>query len=152
RGPVTVALNTGPSGGALGGPRTVNAVGGLATFSLTLNRAGSYTLRCSTPGVPGSVVTPAIGVRANRLVVTPPGNAVSAGGSFARTVGAVGLTGNVAPAFSGPVAARLSAGPAGGALTGTLTVNLSGGVAQFPNLRLNKPGASYTLRFEIGGL
>jgi hypothetical protein len=43
---VTIAIASGPSGGALSGTLAVNAVNGVATFSgLKLNKAGTYTLK-----------------------------------------------------------------------------------------------------------
>ncbi|MBX9585033.1 MAG: PKD domain-containing protein, partial [Gemmataceae bacterium] len=68
--PVTLALAANPGGATLGGTRTVNAVGGVATFAnLTLNRvAAGYTLRATSPGLteavsaPFDVLPPAAGV------------------------------------------------------------------------------------------
>jgi hypothetical protein len=51
--PVTIALASNPAGATLGGTTTVDAVGGVASFSnLTLNKAGGqYTLVASSPGL-----------------------------------------------------------------------------------------------------
>ncbi len=56
---VAVALGTNPGGGAtLGGRVRVAAVAGIATFdSLTLTKAGSYTLSLSVPGTPAVPAT-----------------------------------------------------------------------------------------------
>src|SRR5262249_16479822 len=52
RGNVPLALASNPAGGTLGGPLTVAAVGGIATFSsLSLNLAGSYTIQASGGGL-----------------------------------------------------------------------------------------------------
>ncbi len=52
-GPVTLAFGTNPTGATLGGTLTVNAVGGVATFSdLSVNNAGTgYTLTASSSGL-----------------------------------------------------------------------------------------------------
>jgi hypothetical protein len=53
--PVTVALGTNPSGGTLYGTQTVNAVAGVATFgTLRIDKAGSYTLAATSPGLIGA--------------------------------------------------------------------------------------------------
>ena len=64
-GPMTIALKANPGGSVLGGTTTVNALGGVATFSsLTLNNSGTgYTLIVSGGGLVPAV-TSAIGVTA----------------------------------------------------------------------------------------
>jgi hypothetical protein len=50
-GAVTVSLASNSTGGALGGTTTRSAIDGIASFSnLTVDRAGTYTLRASTSG------------------------------------------------------------------------------------------------------
>jgi hypothetical protein len=58
--PVTIALANSPSGAALSGTTTVDASGGVATFSdLTINQpADGYTLAASSPGATGTTSTP----------------------------------------------------------------------------------------------
>lgn len=54
-GEVTISIGTGPAGSSLAGRATVNAVGGVATFSnVTLNKAGAgYRLRANAGGLTG---------------------------------------------------------------------------------------------------
>ena len=49
-------------------------------------------------------------------------------------------------------ALALGAGPAGGRLSGTLTRPAVNGIATFTDLRIDKPGAGYTLRATTPGL
>jgi parallel beta-helix repeat protein len=58
-GPVSIALLANPSGGALNGTTTVNAVNGVATFTnLSIDKAGAgYTLVASAAGLSGSTST-----------------------------------------------------------------------------------------------
>jgi hypothetical protein len=55
--PVTIALGTNPAGATLGGTTTVDAVGGVASFSnLTLDKPGGrYTLVASSPGLTSAI-------------------------------------------------------------------------------------------------
>ncbi|MGA3066468.1 MAG: S53 family peptidase [Tepidisphaeraceae bacterium] len=145
---VTLAVNTGP--GALGGTVTVQASGGIATFSnLILDTAGAYTLSATDSPDTGATstsfdVSPAV---AEKLVfTTEPANA-SAGAALA-TVG-VSIEdqfGNVETSDNSAVALSIDTGPAGGAFTSgsTTTVDASSGVAKFTNLVLDTAGG-YTL-------
>lgn len=65
---VTVALGSNPGGSTLNGTKTVNAVGGIATFStLSLTNAGSgYTLVASATGLTGATSN------AFNITTTPP--------------------------------------------------------------------------------
>jgi hypothetical protein len=58
--PVTIALASNPAGATLGGTTTVDAVGGVASFSdLTLDKPGGrYTLLASSPGPTSATSTP----------------------------------------------------------------------------------------------
>ncbi len=56
---ITIAIGTNPGGGTLAGTTSVNAVGGVATFStLSINNAGNgYTLTASASGLTGATST-----------------------------------------------------------------------------------------------
>ena len=58
--PITLAIGTNPSGGVLSGTVTVNAVGGVATFSnLSIDQVGKgYTLTAASPGLTGATSIP----------------------------------------------------------------------------------------------
>jgi streptogramin lyase len=75
-GPVTVYLASGTLGASIGGPTTIPANGGVASFSgLTLNQPGSYDLVASAPGVQPTSRIPMTAVQAPSppqvLSVTP---------------------------------------------------------------------------------
>src|SRR5207244_3075916 len=126
----------------------VNAVNGLATFSLSLNKSGvGYTLTANSGSLPLITSTPfnVGGVSATQLNVAPPAFAV-AGVPFTVTVTAQDASGNVVPSFNGSVSLALGPNsPAGATLGGTLTAQAVGGVATFTGLTLATPGAGYTL-------
>jgi hypothetical protein len=58
-GGITVGFGSNPTGAALGGTTTVRAVDGIATFgNLTVDRAGTYTLRATANGATGITSAP----------------------------------------------------------------------------------------------
>lgn len=153
-GPVTVAVNSGPAGGRLGGVQTVNAVGGVATFvGLTLDRAGDYTLRVAAPGVSQEVsrVSSAVRVSASRLnfVVSP--TRIRTRRNFTLSVTAADVLGGADPNLTAPATVSLVRGPRGGRVSGTLSRLMSQGVVQFADLQVNKAG-TYVLQVNAGGL
>ena len=84
---VTVAIGANPGGGTLGGTKTVNAVGGIATFpTLSINNPGNgYTLTASATGLAGATSN-----AFNITTSTPPpptGNLLSNGGFEEGTTG-----------------------------------------------------------------
>jgi hypothetical protein len=81
------------------------------------------------------------------VVTTQPPSHVIAGSPFALVVTAENANGTVNTSFHGRV--RLSS--AAGSLGGTLIVNAIAGVADFPQLRLNRPG-SFVLSASAAGL
>ncbi|HXG08193.1 MAG TPA: Ig-like domain repeat protein [Gemmataceae bacterium] len=151
-GQVTLALASGPAGGVLGGTTTVNVVGGVASFTdLTLNRIGQYTFRASTLGGQVSIVSPfPTRVTASQLAITLTGRP-RVRRPFGLRVAAVDITGGIDPEFNGPVTLTLVSGPRRARLTGVLTANMAGGVAEFTGLRVNRPGI-YVVQLTAGDL
>jgi sugar lactone lactonase YvrE/Tol biopolymer transport system component len=154
-GPVSIGLGANPTGATLSGTTPVNAVNGVATFLLTLDKAGSgYTL---TAGAGASLTATSLplavgGVTATQLGVDEPAFAL-AGVPFTVTVTAEDSGGNPVPSFNGPVTLALGpASPAGAALGGTLTAQAVNGVATFAGLTLATPGTGYTLAASAGTL
>jgi subtilase family serine protease len=151
-GSVTVAVATGP--GVLGGgPTTVAAVAGAATFAgLVLDTAGTgYTLQVSNGVVTGTtplIVIPALGEQL--AVITAPPGTVAAGSIFGLTVTAEDAFGNVATTFGGSVTVMLANNPGAGALGGTKTVTAVHGIAVFGNLSINTAGTGYTIQAVSG--
>jgi sugar lactone lactonase YvrE/Tol biopolymer transport system component len=147
-GPVNIRLGANPSGATLGGTTPVNAVNGVATFRLTLDRARSgYTLSADAGGLPAVTSQPfdVGGVTATQLGVTPPAFAV-ARVPFTVTVAAQDAGGNLVPSFNGPVTLGLGPdSPAGAALGGALVAQAVNGLATFTGLTLATPGTGYAL-------
>jgi YVTN family beta-propeller protein len=60
--------------------------------------------------------------------------------------------GNVVSTASDAVTLALGANPGGATLSGTVTVNASGGIASFNDLAIDKGGSGYTLTATVGSL
>jgi len=156
-GTVTVALGENPGGATLGGTLTVNASGGVATFSgLTLNKAASgYTLYVSGGGYAWGftspiTVTPAA---ATQLVITqqlPATVKVNSGFGFQASI--EDQYGNVVTTATNTVSVAFANNPTGATLGGTHTVTASQGLATFSGLTINKTGNGYTLQVTSSGL
>ena len=83
----------------------------------------------------------------NRLAyVQQPGAAV-AGAPFPTpvTVTVQDENGNPVASFTGAISVSLGINPGGATLSGTTTVNASGGTATFSDLSVDKPGVGYAL-------
>ena len=156
-GPVTLSLGANPTGATLGGTLTVNAVGGVATFSdISLSKAAiGYTLIANSGTLTPVTTTPfdiIVGAATQLVVISQP-----TGGSAGATLAPVTLAaedryGNVATSFTGAVTLALGSGPLGAALGGTLSVNAVAGVATFSTLSVSKSGVGYTLTGSSAGL
>lgn len=143
RDPVTISA-TGPAAPTLSGTKTVNAVGGVATFSgLSLDKAALYTLAASSGSLPkatssGFVVYPGAPKRL-AFVGQPPdtvtaGNAISPGVQIAIQDG----FGNTVPDVAAQVLLSLSPNLNNGVTLNRL-VNLTGWTL-FDDLILEKRG------------
>jgi predicted chitinase len=155
-GPVTITLDSYSGVAAtLSGPLTATAVNGVATFSgLSVDHPGSFAISANSTVYAG-VISAAFSVKAVpsslKIAVQPPAT-VTTGAPFAVDVNVIDSSGNLATDYFGPVTIALANNPGGAALTGTLTVNASSGVATFANLSLDKLGEGYTLRATTGAL
>jgi streptogramin lyase len=157
---VTVAIDNNPPGtGVLGGIKTVQAVGGVATFAgLTISTIGNpYTLVATSVTQASTTLTSPpsanIDVVAPQLVVTSqPTGSVTAGVGFQLVVTAETYLGTTDTAFTGTVGLQISTAPTTGApLLGTTTANANNGVATFPGVILDIAG-SYVLEATSGNL
>ncbi len=150
---VTLALASNQGGATLGGTLTVTAIDGVATFSdLTLSSPGSVcTFQATTAGLApvtsDAVTIVATGTPTQLVVTSEPTNSVAAGASFGVTVKAEDSLGDVISSFQGSVTIADPAGP----LSGTLTVNATGGVATFSGLSIDQAGF-YWLTASAAGL
>ncbi len=154
---VTAALAANPSAAALQGPVSVTASQGVAAFtSLSILKAGGpYTIAVSSAGLApvamGLVgVTPAA---ASRLVLTtgPPAT-VTVGSSFRMVAAVEDAYGNVVAGYGGSVTAAVPGVHGKTPLRGTLVEPISGGVATFPGLSLNKVGKGYIVTLSARNL
>jgi hypothetical protein len=155
---VTVALGTNPAGGTLSGTLTMPAVNGVATFSnLSLDKAAAgYTLQATDGTLSAATsssfsITPAA---AHHLAfgVAPSNTTAGVAMNPAVTVRVLDQFGNLVITDTSSVTVALASNPAGGTLSGTLTMAAVNGVATFSNLSLDKAAAGYTLQASDGSL
>ncbi len=156
-GAVTLALSGGTSGATLGGTTTVNAVGGVATFTgLQINKSGTdYTLVASSSGLT-SATTNSFNITAgaaSRLEFTNQPSSSSTGLPIGTlTVSAEDQFGNVITGFTGLVTLAIASNPGAATIGGTTSANAVAGVATFGSVTLNRPGSGYTLTASATGL
>ena len=157
-GSVSVAIGANPGGGTLSGTATVAAVQGIASFStLSIDRSGAgYTLSASSGGLTGASSTPFTITTSGATTLgftVQPSNA-TAGTAIAPTiiVSARDPLGNTVTSFTGNVTLAIATNPAGGVLSGTVTVPAVQGVASFSTLSIDKAATGYTLSASAAGL
>jgi N-acetylneuraminic acid mutarotase len=156
---ITVAIGTNPGGGILSGTLTVTVSGGVATFAdLSINKTGAgYTLVANGAGLAtvtsaSLAITPAA---ADHLLFLQQPSDTTAGQpiSPAVTVEVLDQFNNVLTNDnSDTVTVAIGTNPGGGTLSGTLTLTVSGGIATFADLSIDKAGAGYTLVANGAGL
>jgi hypothetical protein len=160
-GAVTLSIKsgTGTAGAVLNGTKTVNVVGGMASFTgLSINLAGTgYVLTATAPDVT-SADSSAFNVSA---APTPAKLAFSIqpGGANANdplspqpVVAAQDAIGLTVTSFNGPVtlAIKSGTGTTGATLKGATTVNAVNGIATFAGLSVDKGGTGYVLTATSG--
>ncbi len=155
--PVTLVISANPGGGSLSGTTTVNAVGGVATFTdLSINRTGTgYSLAAIGSGLISAVsdafaITPA--AAAKLVVRTQPSDAI-AGVAIAPAIEVeiLDVFDNLTNATDA-VTLAIGTNPSGGTLAGTTTQNAVAGVATFADLSIDKVGSGYRLDASASGL
>jgi hypothetical protein len=147
-GPVTIDL---PANAGGLGATTINATGGIATFSsLALALAGSYTLSISG-NLPSTSTAPLTvsALSASQLAVYQLSSPVLAGSPIALYVLAEDQYGNLAPTFGGTVSLTISGGAT---LDGTLTQTAAAGVAAFSGLSIPDLETGVTINASSSGL
>ena len=155
---VTVELASNPGGGTLMGTTTVNAVGGVATFSdLSIDKVGSGLSLRATSGNLQSATTASFVVSpgapaALAFRVEPSAAEVNLAMAPAVEVGIEDEFGNAVTTATNAVTLAIGTNPGGGTLTGTTTVDAVGGVASFADLVIDKTGGGYTLVATSGAL
>lgn len=126
---------------ALAGSGAVSQVSyRISVLFLALLAAG-----CSTPTSAPSTRT---------LVFTVQPSSVLAGAPISPAIEVTieDAAGHPVTDFVGDVTISLGNNPNGGTLTGTTSVAVHGGVAQFPDVRLDRAAANYTVRADAPGL
>ncbi|HEX4794255.1 MAG TPA: hypothetical protein VH370_10715, partial [Humisphaera sp.] len=150
---VTLAIAGGA--GPLGGPVSVLAKAGVATFpALILTKAGSYTLK-ATDALLTAATSKAFTITAaaaSKLVfaAVPAATLVGKAIAPALAVDVEDKFGNIVKSDISKVSIVIASGPTGGLLTGGAALAATSGVATFANLKLSKAG-TYTLK-AIDGL
>jgi hypothetical protein len=132
---------------------------GMHTFAgaTTLASAGSQTVTATDTGtaaLTGSASVAVSPAAADHLLFLQPPTDSAAGQTIspAVVVAVVDAFGNVVTGDSGDaVTLSLGANPAGGTLSGTLTVTVTNGVATFSDLSINLAGSGYALHARAGG-
>ena len=146
---VTLAIGTNPGGGTLSGTVTVNAVGGVATFSnLSINNVGTgYTLAATSSGLTGATSNTfniTAGAASKLAFYQQPSNTtVGTAISPAVTVQIQDADGNLVTSDTRTV--TLTKNVCGGTLGGTTSLAAVGGVATFSNLTISAVGTGCTL-------
>ncbi len=154
---IDLDLATNPGGATLGGTTQVLAAGGTAVFAdLRVNKSGAgYSLQATATGL-ASATSTAFNVLVDdntvHLAITvQPGDA-QAGAAIPLQVTAMDAFGNTNTSFTGNITVAIANNPAGGTLSGTMTVSASQGIATFMDLRIDQVGSGYTLAATAPGL
>ncbi|MBL4847217.1 MAG: hypothetical protein JKY65_16985, partial [Planctomycetes bacterium] len=166
---VTLLIGTNPNTGVLIGTKSVMSVGGLATFTdiqinnpgvgyrltavatgLTAANSGAFTINGAAPSTGDRLTITGAPTDADQnAVVSIVANTPAAG---ALTVQIEDAGGTLVAGATDLVTVSFGANPAGGTLSGTLTVPAAGGIATFSDLTVDNAGTAYTLTFSSGAL
>lgn len=150
---VTFAVS---DGGSVASSTVATDANGVASTTWTLGApARVQTATATTAGLAGSPVSftaTARSVAPTRLVFTvSPPSSNNAGTPLPVTVSALDAQGDIAKTFTGTVTLTLAEGSTIAPLLGTLTAAAVGGVATFPDVRINLPGSGYLLTASASG-
>ena len=155
-GTVTVAVNTGPSGGTLTGTLTQSLSAGAATFAnLSLNKAGGYLLHLTSGSLSGSsgVISVSAGAATQLGIVAPlPFFTASSTAVPSVSIGVFDAQGNSVSTSGVAITMGITGGTVGAVLSGTTATTNSSGVATFSALSINLGGSGYELVASASGL
>jgi hypothetical protein len=145
--PVFITLGVHPAGAVLSGLTTVVATNGVATFNLSVDHWGAYTLVATTPDAPPAE-TPVLNVKGSQLRwLTQPTTAVAHQPMAPSVrVGVVDVTGAVDTTATGQVNLWTSLSPCSGYLVGGTSAVISAGVATFDDVAFDKACSGYLLQ------
>ena len=155
---VTLTLDPNPNNAYLSGTQIVNAVAGQAAFrNLQVQRMGNgYTVTAKSNGLRSATSVafkvaagPAAALRfVNQPGLTTAGVAISP----ALSVELLDAYGNKVTGPALQITLFLAANPGGATLSGTVTVPALNGVAEFPDVRMDKAGQGYKIGAHSGDL
>jgi hypothetical protein len=154
--PVTLSFAANSTGALLAGTTTANAVNGLASFpGVAVDKVGTYRLSASSAGL-----TPA--TSANFSIVADAPNRLRiliepVDGSAVEKLKPVQVAiqdsfGNTVTSSIATVTMALQPHVTNAALSGTVSVNAVGGVANFSDLSVNRAATSFVLQASSAGL
>ena len=154
-GSIALMILTNPGGGTLSGTTSINAVGGVATFStLSINKSGpGYKLQATSGNltVAQSALFDITAGPASKLAFSNVPASILAGVSFSITVTALDHLDNTATDFTGQMTLAMNA-TGGAILSGNTIITAVGGVASFTNLTIDKVGNAFSFNVTGGGL
>jgi uncharacterized repeat protein (TIGR03803 family) len=149
---VSLAILSGPTGGAISGTASAAAVAGVANFSgISFNLAGVYTLTATSTGLTSAIFIPftVTAGAASALLITQQPTGATAGQSLGNTIVEVtDAHGNVVTSDASTVSVAASGGAA---LNGSTNTQAVAGVATFTGLTIDKAG-TFTLLLSDGAL
>ena len=150
-GDVGLAIDVNPTAATMVGTTSVPATDGLAAFpGVTIQRAGTgYAISASATGLVKATSMP-FHVRAGAVskvlfAAQPTGLVAGAPLEGPPAAYLADAFGNIQPDATGSVTLALGANPGGGTLSGVTSAPVSGGVASFPALSIDKAAGGYTL-------
>ena len=151
-----ITFVAGQTAGSVNPVNTTTDPSGLASTTWTLGQSlGSKTVNAVfSPLPPVAFTATAVAATPTKLVFTRPPQVTAAGVNFSPSVqvSIQDAGGNTVTSASNPVTLAIGANPAGGTLSGTLTVSAVNGVASFSNVSIDNPGSGYTLVAAADGL
>ncbi|WP_233261948.1 S8 family serine peptidase [Vitiosangium sp. GDMCC 1.1324] len=135
-------------------PATATFTAGVASgLPVTFNTGGDQSITATDVAAPAIKGTGSTFVTtATKLVFTTQPTNSTAGATFAPKVGLQDKDGNAVTTGSFSVTLSIANNVGGGSLSGTTTVAMSGGVATFSGLSIDKVGTGYTLKATASGL
>ncbi len=144
-----------PAGGSVNPQNVTTSPTGLAETSWTLGpNAGSNLLNAVFSGLPSVpfTATATAGVATKLAFSQAPVNTLAGGTITPAVKVAIRIAGNTVTSATDAVTLAIGSNPAGGVLSGTVTVGAVNGVATFSNLSIDKAGNGYTLTAAASAL
>lgn len=146
---ITLAASQAPPGGVLSGTTSAKLLNSTASFPISVNVAGSYTLTLSYPGLPDTSIQTLAIVPTRLVVIAQPAAAVYITSIFMIQVQFQDALGNAGGGLTNTVSIALESFPVGAVLSGTTSLSAVNGIATF-NLSANTFG-TYTFRISSAG-